>query len=1034
MTDQLLVGDESASEPIIGRAMDSDGATFPARIAESVIARANEQISQEKWPTATYRLQFHRQFTFRDATAILDYLQQLGVSHIYASPYLKARSGSVHGYDIVDHNALNPEIGTEDDFTQFVKDLRRRGMGHILDVVPNHMGIGTDENAWWQDVLENGPSSPYAQFFDIDWSPLKTDLKTKVLLPVLSDQFGHVLERGELRLGFSEGTLFLNYHDRRFPIAPGTFAQLLRYRIEELQNRLGMEDVHFLEYQSILTAIGHLPTRETTETDKLIERQREKEVIKRRIARLCDESAVVARFVAENVIIFNGRPGEPHSFDLLDGLLQNQAYRLSYWRVAADEVNYRRFFDVNELAAVCMERPDVFEKAHALVFRLLDEGLLDGLRIDHADGLFDPTSYLWQLQQRRFLQRCRRTFDALLSEDALSIGETQWSQVEPLLLEYFARLRTDSSSARATRALFLVVEKILEGNERLPTDWPVHGTTGYEFVNQLNGVFVSRDNARTMDSVYTKFIGSRANFSEIVYNSKKLIMKFSMSSELNVLGHQLDRISERKRTCRDFTLNGLTYALREVVALFPIYRTYATPTGVQDRDRQYIEQAVAAAKRRNPSVSHAVFDFVRDVLLLRGLQELSPEEQAEHLRFLGRFQQFTGPMMAKAVEDTSFYTYNRLVSLNEVGGDPGKFGRTVAEFHQANTERQSAYPYGLTATSTHDTKRGEDVRARINVLSELPVVWRQRVLAWTRWNKRKKIRIDAELAPSRNDEYLLYQTLIGTWPFESPRGPDLSEYIERIQQYMQKATREAKVHTSWIAPFEPYEQATRDFIAAILLDEPLSAFRQDFEPFAAKIANLGIWNSLSQTVLKLTSPGVPDLYQGNEIWDFSLVDPDNRRPVDFGLRRRLLEDLSEANNPHALSQLLAAAPDGRIKMLVAQRCLQLRRQHPNLFTVGDYIPLEVSGDKSEHVCAFARREREIVAIVVVPRLVAKLLGEREGPPVSADVWGNTIVRLPSNLVGQYRELFSGRNVVFGESVLLAELLQMFPVGIFRTVN
>lgn len=1033
MTDQLELADAIHNEPILD---DSNPGVNEAceRTMQAVLERVREELTRVEWPTATYRLQFHRQFTFQDATSIIEYLNQLGISHIYASPYLKARRGSLHGYDIVDHNSFNPEVGDEADFSRFVSELRRHGMGHILDVVPNHMGIGTDENTWWQDVLESGLGSPYAPFFDIDWSPLKPDLNTKVLLPVLSDQFGHVLEQGELRLGFKNGILFLNYFDRRFPIAPRSYSHVLRHRIEELKKRLTAENVHFYEYESILTAIGHLPSCETTATDKLAEGQREQEVIKRRLARLCDESPVVARFIIENVTLFNGRKGESRSFDLLDALLKDQSYRLSYWRVAADEVNYRRFFDVNELAAVCMERPDVFEKAHTLVFRLLDEGHLDGLRIDHADGLFDPTTYLWQLQQQRFLQRCRRAFDNMIEGE--SFGESnadtvQWPDVERLLVEFFRSQRNESSTATTTQTLYLVVEKILEGNERLPTDWPVHGTTGYDFVIQLNGLFVDRENMRAMDSVYTKFSGQRASFSEIVYGSKKLIMKFSMSSELNVLGFQLDRISERNRNSRDFTLNGLTYALREVVAAFPIYRTYSTSAGVLDRDRQYVEQAVAAAKRRNPAVSHAVFDFVRDVLLLRGIHDLPPHEQEELLKFLGRFQQFTGPTMAKAVEDTSFYTFNRLVSLNEVGGEPRKFGRSVAEFHQANAERRASHPFGLIASSTHDTKRGEDVRARINVLSEIPNSWRQRVMAWTRWNKRKKVRADGELFPSRNDEYLLYQTLIGTWPFEPPRGSDLSNYIDRIQQYMTKAAREAKVHSSWIAPNEPYEQAMRDFIAAILVDEPLSGFRQDFEPFAASVAKIGMWNSLSQTILKLTSPGVPDVYQGNEIWDFSLVDPDNRRPVDFTSRRRLLTELNTgAWDVDRLAEITATASDGRIKMLVTQRGLALRRDHPRLLTSGDYVPLDVRGSKADHICAFARKHEELNAIVVAPRLVATLLADGQTAPVGGDVWLDTRIVIPHEFAGTYRDLFSERDVQIGESIEVADLLQTFPVGVF----
>lgn len=1017
-------------------------------VATRIVERLREQLAVERRPSATYRWQFHRGFTFQDAARWTPYLKSLGVSHVYASPFLKARAGSTHGYDIVDHTQLNPELGGETGFAEFVAALRTHGLGQILDVVPNHMGVGSDENPWWQDVLENGPSSPFANFFDIDWRPLKPDLDNKVLLPVLGDQFGKVLEDGQLVLQFTNGTFSLKYYDRTFPIAPRSYDQVLRHRLAELEQSLGTEHAAFLEYQSILTALNHLPPREETRPDKVIERQREKEIIKRRLARLCEDEPRVAEFLASNVTIFNGRRGEPSSFDLLDALLQDQAYRLSFWRVAADEINYRRFFDVNELAAVCMERPDVFDKAHALVLRLLDEGQIDGLRIDHADGLFDPTGYLWQLQERRFLQRCRGLFDQLssrsretsVSPDSHESGccaQPAWEEVNEVLREFFANARTAERNDPTARSLYLVVEKILEGTEKLPEDWPVHGTSGYEFLNHVNRLFVDRDNDKAFDALYARFIGERIDFGDLVCRSKKLIMKVSMSSELNVLGHQLDRISERHRASRDFTRHGLTYALREVVSCFPVYRTYTTAAGVLDRDRRYVEQAVARAKRQNPAISHAVFDFIRDVLLLTDIDKLSDGERRERLQFIGRFQQFTGPMMAKSVEDTSFYNANRLVSLNEVGGDPEHFGDTVATFHRQNQERQATRPFALLATSTHDTKRSEDVRARINVLSEMPREWKEHLVRWTRWNKRKKTKVDGELVPSRNDEYLLYQTLLGTWPFERPSGDALATYLGRIQQYMTKAIREAKVRSSWIAPNEAYERATHDFVAAILSDEPASAFRTDFEPFAARIARLGMWNSLSQTLLKLTCPGVPDVYQGTELWDFSLVDPDNRRPVDYELRQRLLQELDqgirESNDRAAfVEELVHHASDGRIKLFVTATALRQRRAMPDLFTAGEYLPLEVLGSRQTQVCAFARRWREHAAVVVVPRLVGTLLTEATTAPVGDDVWQDTIVQLPQWLAElALCDGFTAARFQSGH-LPLSRVLNRFPVALLTT--
>jgi (1->4)-alpha-D-glucan 1-alpha-D-glucosylmutase len=950
----------------------------------------------------------------------------------------------MHGYDIVDYTELNPELGGPAGFAEYAAALKKLGLGQILDVVPNHMGVGTDENPWWQDVLENGPSSPFATCFDIEWHPLKPDLSMKVLLPVLGDQFGKVLEDGQLVLQFEDGTFRLQHYGRKFPLAPRSYGQILGHRLSELEGRLSADNPSYLEYQSILTAISHLPPRDETNPEKLLERNREKEVIKRRLARLCEEEPQVRAFIAENQTLFNGRRGDPQSFDLLDTLLLSQVYRLSYWRVAADEINYRRFFDVNELAAVCMERSEVFDRAHSLVLQLLDEGQINGLRIDHADGLFDPTRYLWQLQECRFMQRCRAIFAEIVAErrsdrDAAE-SMPQWDQIEPSLRDFFTALRKERGVDPLARTLFVVVEKILEGQERLPEDWPIHGTTGYEFVNQLNQLFVDRDKSKEFDSLYSKFIGQKTTFSTLVSDSKKLIMSVSMSSELNSLGHQLDRISERRRASRDFTLNGLTHGLREVVSCFPVYRTYTTEAGVLDRDRRYVEQSVARAKRQNPATHHAVFDFIREVLLLADGESLTEEERRERLQFIGRFQQFTGPMMAKALEDTAFYIYNRLVSLNEVGGDPEHFGDTVAAFHKHNHERQAARPFALLASSTHDTKRSEDIRARINLLSEIPHEWRERLVRWTRWNKRKKTKVDGDLAPSRNDEYLLYQTLVGSWPFEPPHGEALTHYIQRIQQYMTKAASEAKVHTSWIAPHEPYERALQDFVAALLCDEPASAFRVDFEPFVARIARIGMWNSLSQTVLKLTSPGVPDIYQGTELWDFSLVDPDNRRPVDYELRQRLLQELDRAGARRDADAALATetlehASDGRIKLLVTARLLRWRRDAPELFTKGEYVPLEVVGQHSARVCAFVRRWHDQTAVVVAPRLIMGLLGSSESPPVGTDLWQDTSIRLAGDFPRtSLEDVFTGQPHSWTPSgeLSVGAMLRQFPVSVLKS--
>lgn len=990
-----------------------------------------------RYPNATYRLQFNSGFTFRDARQIVPYLAALGVSDCYASPFCKARAGSQHGYDIVDHTALNPEIGSQDDLDELNRELESRGMGLIADIVPNHMGVEGDDNAWWYDVLENGPGSPFASFFDIDWMPLKPDLADKVLLPVLGGQFGEVLEDGQLSLEFGDGALtLLLYGNRRLPIAPHSWLNVFKYRIDDLEHRLGGGDPRLQEYQSILSSIAHLPGPTERDPEKVAGRRRERDVIRRRLADLCGASTEIGAFVADNVRIFNGSKGDPASFDQLEHLLDEQAYRLAHWQVASDEINYRRFFDVNELAAICMEQEDVFQATHQLILRLVAAGQITGLRIDHPDGLYDPPEYLRRLQAARQTQ-----LDVAHQSQRATNG---------------ARTGTNRHDAGGAPAgihgelpLYVVVEKILEPGEHLPEDWPVHGTTGYEFLNTLGGLFVDRSQVKAFDRLYTRFIGRPIDFKELLYDCKKLIMQVSMSSEISVLGHQLDRISEQDRRSRDFTMNSLTTAIREIIACFPVYRTYITERGVSDRDRRYVELAVARAKRRNPATSASIFDFVRGILLLSFPERLDLAASSALRHFVGKFQQVTGPVMAKAVEDTAWYVYNRLVSLNDVGGDPEKFGVLPAAFHQQNIDRQAHWPHALLATSTHDTKRSEDVRARISALSEMPRDWQAHLARWSRTNKRHKREVDGELAPSRNDEYLLYQTLIGIWPFEPLDGPARQALSERTQQYMIKAIHESKEKSSWISPHEPYEQATRDFIVAILADSRRNPFLSDFEPFARKISHLGIWNSLSQTLLKLTSPGVPDFYQGTELFEFTLVDPDNRRPVDFDSRRKMV-DLLNRRIDQAPADLLALATelvndrtDSRIKMYVILQILRHRRRDPGLFTSADYLPLDASGMRKDNVIAFARMQGAQCVVAVAPRLIAGLAGEATSP-LGIEVWQDTSLNLPAMRGdGKYRNVFTGQKLTCiaaaGEGgsihwqLPMASVLQNFPVALLEYV-
>lgn len=988
---------------------------------------------------STYRLQFNRYFTFRDAAKLVPYLHELGITDCYVSPYLKARPGSLHGYDITDYNMLNPEIGSREDYDLFMRKLHRYGIGQILDFVPNHMGIF--DNPWWQHVLENGPCSLYAPFFDIDWDPLKAELRQKVLLPILEDLYGNVLERGELRLVFERGAFGVRYQGQWLPIDPKTAPTVLGPCLQQIWQALGEQSDDSLELQSIITACHNLPSRDETKPEQALERHREKEVIKSRLWRLCRRNPAVQAAVDETVRAFNGIPGENATFDRLHGLLEQQAYRLSYWRVAAEEINYRRFFDVNDLVAIRMEDPRVFEASHKLVWQLLREGLLTGIRVDHVDGLFDPADYLWRLQKAYFLELCRREVER---RHGAWPGEQKL--LENKLVRRLEREAMVNPSSAAIRPLFVVVEKILVGETYLRETWPVHGTTGYEFAMALNGVFVDETNARALLNIYRRFTGRNLSFWDILYQSKGLVMHAAMSGEVNVLAHQLNRISERSRRCRDFTLNSLRDAMREVIACWPTYRTYidAYSGSVDARDEVIVGLAVIEAKRRNPAISSAIFDFVRDTLLLQYPLDMSEEGRAEQQLFVMRFQQFTGPVMAKGMEDTAFYIYNPLVSLNEVGGFPQRFGVSTDGFHEQNLQRLRTMPHSLVATSTHDSKRSEDVRARINVLSEVPEEWRSALARWSRLNRRKKAIINDEPVPDRNEEYLLYQTLLGTYPVKGMNDEALAQYCSRIRNYMLKAIREAKVHTSWVSPNSAYEEGVLSFVRAILDPSASKPFLTDFRALNKLVATCGMHNSLSQTLLKIFSPGVPDTYQGNELLEFSLVDPDNRQPVDFPRRIHLLKRLKKCTGAsQALAQLaqgLLKRPwDGQAKMYVTWRSLTYRREHAALFYEGTYVPLKAAGPKKDRLCAFAWRERKKELVVLAPRLIAGLTGKGATPPTGSETWGDTSLTLQGKPSGQrYRNIFTGETVeaVPNEdqaSLPLAEVFKVFPVAALELI-
>ena len=990
-----------------------------------------DAVAQLRRPgTATYRFQLGPSLGFEHVAALSEYLDTLGVTDVYLSPCFKCGPGSTHGYDVTDHNAFNPEIGSPITFDRMTATLDKRGMGVILDIVPNHMGVAGDTNPWWMDVLENGPSSPRAAFFDIEWAPPKAELRNKVLLPVLPDQYGQVLEAGQLQLELIDGAVRLRCEGAGLPICPESYPRILTHRLEDLASRLGEDHVHLRELRSILTSLTHLPDRGDADPARIDERLREKNVAKRRLAALLKESADIRDFVDDNLRAFNGRPGEAASFDLLDSLLSEQTYRLADWRVAGDEVNYRRFFDINHLAAIRMERPEVFAESHQLVLRLVGEGKVAGIRVDHPDGLYGPGEYFRRLQEGAILATARRLHPDLDPATAFAVAA-----------EYQAAVAADPGHATA-RPLWIAAEKILKPDEPLPEWWPVAGTTGYDFLGSVNGLFVDRSTSRQLTAAYSRFAGNTEPMAELSYSAKRLIMQVSMASEITQLGLALDRISERNRLFRDFTLASLIRAIREVIAAFAVYRTYVGDLGDEpsSRDRACIDRALAEAKRRNPTMSASIFEFLRDALLLHHPPRSDESARAERRHFTMRFQQTTGPVTAKGVEDTALYRYHRLVSLNEVGGDPARYGEPVASFHEKNVRRRERWPDSLVCTSTHDTKRGEDVRARISVLSEIPEVWVSHVRRWRTINRRFKRDVDGRSAPDRNDEYLLYQTLVGAWP---ARDDDESAetLVNRISEYMEKAAKEAKRRTSWVNPDAGYDQALRTFVGGLL--SAGSRFLEAFTPFQRRVALYGSVNSLAQTVLKIAAPGIPDFYQGSELWDLALVDPDNRRPVDYVRRQTLLEDMRARieERPDDLAsvcdELCGAWPDGRVKMYVTLRALTLRRQLPMLFRSGRYEALSAEGEHAEHIVALTRRDDTDSVVVVVPRLTARLTAFVGRYPLGDSVWNDTRIVLDRpGLEGIYTDRFSGLHIATGRrngtpTLPVAALLARFPVAMLR---
>ena len=923
-------------------------------------------------PTATYRIQFSPSLGFRAAGAIVPYLADLGISDIYASPIFRARKGSAHGYDVVDPNQLNPDLGEPADLEILSEQIKKRQLGWLQDIVPNHMSFDR-ENQLLMDILEHGESSKYYRFFDIDWDHPYTSMKGRLLAPFLGQFYGISLEGREIKLKYGPDGLTVVYGRLRLPLRIESYLNVLTLKLSGLKLRLGQDNPDFSKVLGILYVLKTLPSSEDPQ-----ERYDQTNFIKRTLWELYRDNNDVKKFLDTNIRIFNGIKGNAESFNLLDDLLVQQFFRLSYWKVATEEIDYRRFFSINELICLRVEDKDVFNQTHKLIFELVEKGVVSGLRIDHVDGLYDPTAYLQRLREKA--------------------PET-----------------------------YIVVEKILNASESLPHFWPVQGTTGYGFTNYVNGLFCQKQNEREFNRTYAAVAGLTTPYHDLIREKRQLVIQEDMAGDVDNLAHLVKEIASLDRHGSDITLYALRRALTGILAVFPIYRTYISPTVSSESDRGYIRQAVESAKLNNPALLNELM-FIQRFLLLDFPEYLSDEDKQRWLKFVMRFQQLTGPLMAKGFEDTTLYIYNRLLSLNEVGGRPNQFGCSIKEFHSFNARRLNMWPDSLNTTSTHDTKRGEDVRARINVLTELPEEWKRHVTNWTRINKSKKKRVGAALVPDRNDEYFLYQTLLGTFPFDESAYP---QFVTRIKEYVIKAVREAKVHTGWLQPDTEYEDAYISFVEEVLRWSDSNAFLQDFIPFQKRIAHYGIFNSLSQVLIKITSPGVPDFYQGTELWDLNLVDPDNRRPVDFSKRKAMLRDIkkrADSNVLELIRDLSSNKEDGRIKLFLIYTALQARNRHRETFQRGAYMPLEVAGRFKDHVVAFGRNHLDNWAITVVPRFASGLAAEDQFP-LGEQVWQDTKVNLAGGSNSLWKDVFTGEIHSGEDSLLVGEILRHFPVAL-----
>ena len=930
-------------------------------------------------PVATYRFQFNGQFRFEDASRLVPYLHRLGISDLYASPILRARKGSSHGYDVTDPTRLNPELGETADFASMVRNLKDHGMGLLLDIVPNHMAA-SPENPWWRDILENGICSPYAGLFDIDWG----SANNRVVLPVLGRPYDETLKAHELVVKLEDNGLFLYYHDFRLPLDIKSYGLVLGQCFSSTNESDG-EPSGIQQLRHLQDTLEQLPPITSIADRTASKRYRERQAAKQEFLKLINDSPEVKARLIERIAILNSK--------VIQTILEQQAYRLVFWRTGQPEINYRRFFDINDLVGVRVEDLQVFQQTHALVLRLIREGRVSGLRVDHIDGLKGPLEYLSRLQQA----------------------------VAP-------KTKVTGKSPRC----YVVVEKILNRDEALPAEWPVCGTTGYDFANVVNTLFIYHRGVAALAKKYSESTGTASSFRDIAYQKKKMVMQELFPSEVSMLGKKLVHLVQHVLTDCVVPPADLITALVEVTACLPVYRTYLRDLMISPRDKGYWESAVAEAKRRiNKDADSLAIDCLWRVLAPESTQYFTPQQSSAWLDFILRWQQLTGAVMAKGFEDTALYSFNRLVSLNEVGGNPSSTGLSAEEFHRFNQDRLEHWPHTMNATSTHDTKRSEDVRARINVLSELSDEWQRHLGRWQQWHKAQRPRIKGLPVPAPNIEIMIYQTMLGAWPLYSSLIP---EFKQRIRDYCIKAVREGKESSNWLSPDLDYESALGEFLDDILDNSAENKFLADFLPFCQKVAYYGALNSLAQVLLKVTSPGIPDFYQGMELWDFSLVDPDNRRPVDFRKREGVLDDLIREENQGTRAlvyQLLSSWQDGRLKLYLTYKALHTRRTYREVFRDGQYFPLEITGRKREHVVAFSRHKEGTWILVVVGLFWARLT-EPEGFPLDETVWQSNRILLSPGMPEKWFNTFTGeslRAASQGRELLLSEVLNTLPVAL-----